>query len=157
MPAAYFITFATYGSHLHGDDRGSFRAPAVLQPPSPAIVAHRQSLMTSAPMRLDAPMRDAVLRAIIETCRVRNWLLETEHVRTEHVHGVLRALERPEPVMNSLKAWSTRYLRDSKLVGSDVRVWARHGSTRWLWTEDDVAGAVDSVYGCQGEPMARYP
>jgi hypothetical protein len=37
--------------------------------------------------------------------------------------------------MTSFKAWSTRRLREAGLVRRDQKVWSRHGSTRYLWTE----------------------
>ena len=139
MPVAgYLITFSTYGSHHHGDDRGSFRANAVVQRTNDRLVEYRRSLMTAPPMALDAAMRNTVLRAIVATCAFRAWILEAAHIRTEHAHLVVRTLDKPELVMTACKAWSTRYLREASLVDGDARVWARHGSTRWLWNDDDV-------------------
>ncbi len=59
--------------------------------------------------------------------------------------------------MSSLKAWATRYLREACLVADGARVWTRHGSTRWLWNEDEVVAGARYVHERQGEPMARYP
>jgi hypothetical protein len=35
--------------------------------------------------------------------------------------------------------------------------WTRHGSTRYLWTEEAVAEKVVYVLDGQGEPMERFP
>jgi hypothetical protein len=34
--------------------------------------------------------------------------------------------------------------------------WARHGSTRWLWKDEDVRQALRYVIEEQGEPMALF-
>lgn len=102
-------------------------------------------------------MREVVLRAIVSTCEHRGWQLSAAHVRTEHVHAVVRGLEPPERMMNSLKAWPTRYLRETRLVRSDARVWTRHGSTLWLWNDQELTDAARYVHERQGEPLARYP
>ena len=51
--------------------------------------------------------------------------------------------------MNDFKAWSTRRLRDAGLLTRDTRVWTRHGSTPYLWSEADVEQA--SLYVVQGQ------
>jgi hypothetical protein len=40
--------------------------------------------------------------------------------------------------------------------GSDRKRWARHGSTRWLWKDQDVQDAIRYVVEEQGEPMAVF-
>ncbi len=59
-------------------------------------------------------------------------------------------------MMNDCKAYTTRALRRAGHV-DDTPVWARHGSTRWLWSEDEIAAAARYVHEGQGEVMARYP
>jgi hypothetical protein len=58
---------------------------------------------------------------------------------------VLSSQGTPEEAMATLKAWSTRRLREAGHVAAAARVWARHGSTRYLWTEADVEGALRYV------------
>ena len=38
----------------------------------------------------------------------------------------------------------------------DQKRWARHGSTRWLWKDEDVRSAIEYVLDRQGEPMAVF-
>ncbi len=56
--------------------------------------------------------------------------------------------------MNALKAYTSRALNDRALDGPDRRRWARHGSTRYLWTTDAVRAAIQYVVRQQGKPMA---
>jgi hypothetical protein len=53
--------------------------------------------------------------------------------------------------MDSFKAYATRKLRAAGLFGLDVKPWARHGSTIYLWTEEQFQRAIDYVINGQGE------
>jgi len=57
--------------------------------------------------------------------------------------------------MDSFKAYATRKLREATLLDQDVKPWARHGSTRWLWTEEQVERAIDYVINGQGDEPFR--
>ena len=79
-PRAYLITFRTYGTWLHGDERGSvdrfhkeFATPLLAA--RPRREAFERRLMRHDPVRLDTPRRRAVARAIRETCEIRGWTL----------------------------------------------------------------------------------
>jgi hypothetical protein len=80
-------------------------------------------------LRMRAP--DAAIRRSQQS--VRNSAL---NVRTNHVHLLVAANERPERVMSTLKTWTTRDLREAGLAAPGQKVWARHGSTRYLWDEE---------------------
>jgi hypothetical protein len=53
--------------------------------------------------------------------------------------------------LNELKARATRSCREAGLIGQDQPMWTRHGSTRYLWTEDDVDRA--SAYVAEGQGL----
>ena len=78
------------------------------------------------------------------------------YVRTTHVHVVVEAEVRPEKVMNDFKSYASRGLNRLGAVGPDRKRWARHGSTRWLWKDQDVREAIRYVVEEQGEPMAVF-
>ena len=63
---------------------------------------------------------------------------------------------RPERVMDDLKSYASRCLNRTGLDEPDRKRWARHGSTRWLWTREQVAAAIRYVVDKQGEPMAVF-
>ena len=52
--------------------------------------------------------------------------------------------------MLTFKAYASRKL------GAGRKRWTRHGSTRYLWTDEDVKAAIRYVVEGQGEPMAMY-
>ena len=157
----YLITFACHGAHLHGDESGSVdRNHSVpgsrLADANPARLAVKRQQMDQAPYCLYQNQRAAVLDALREVCLYRMWHLWAAHVRTNHVHAVVEADVRPELVMNALKSYASRGL--NRLGGDerDRKRWARHGSTRWLWKDEDVQEAIRYVVSGQGKPMEVY-
>jgi len=57
--------------------------------------------------------------------------------------------------MDSFKAYATRKLRETGLMNPDVKPWARHGSTPYLWTEEEVHRAIEYVDNGQGNKPFR--
>jgi len=106
--------------------------------------------MKDEPFELEAAQRQLVLNAILDTCRYRNWALLAAHVRTAHVHVVVDVDVPPERIMHDLKSYSSRALN------RDRQNWARHGSTRYLYTPESITNAVRYVLEKQGQPMATY-
>ena len=105
---------------------------------------------------LDEAGRAAVLEAIRKHCGYRSWNLLAAHVRTNHVHVVVEAEARPERIMNEFKSYASRELNGLGPHGPNHKRWARHGSTRWLWKDEDVRHALQYVIEGQGEPMALF-
>ena len=146
-PIAYFITFHTYGTWLPGRNSGSvdkqhreYGMPYISADPEREQRA--TSKLKGEPFRMTGEQAHAVLDAAIKTCDHRGWLLHAIHARMTHVHVVVSSNERAEKVMNDLKAYATRALRDQQLVSPDTKIWSRHGSTRYLWAEDQVADKI---------------
>ena len=63
---------------------------------------------------------------------------------------------RPERIMNELKSYASRALNQWTSEGPDRKRWAPHGSTRWLWKDEDVRHALQYGIDKQGEPMALF-
>ena len=112
--------------------------------------------MTQPCYLLDAIRRPLVLNTLQEVCSWRGWTLLAAHVRTNHVHVVTTANCKPEQVMTAMKAYCSRALNEHGLDGEGRCRWARHGSTRYLWTKDAVGAAIQYVVCEQGEPMAVF-
>ena len=120
-PLAYFISFRTYGTWLHGDKRGSidrfhnaYRSPYVSQ--NASWLHYNKQRLKAAPLILKARQRRSIERAIRETCDIRSWLLQALNVRTNHVHTVVSANRKSSLVLNAFKANATRQLRSWTLV-----------------------------------------
>ena len=91
IPLAYLITFRTYGTWLHGDERGSidryhnrYGGPRVA--PNQALVKQHAAKLKGHPVILTAEQRNLVESAIREVCDHREWILRAINVRTNHVH-----------------------------------------------------------------------
>ncbi len=158
---AFFITFATYGARLHGDTAGSVdREHNVygtnLCTPNLSRVTFERRRMNQPAYTLDEPRRAIVLGACREVCECRAWWLFAAHVRSNHVHIIVQAGDKPEEVLNTLKAYSSRALTQAKFEPSERKRWARHGSTRYLWNDERLRSAIRYVLQQQGDPMAVY-
>jgi len=158
FPLAYLITFRCYGTWLHGDARGSvdpkhnvFGAPKIAA--NQHLENANRKQLKHAPILLDARQRKVVERAVRAVCDYREYALLALNVRTNHVHGVITAMCKPETVLDALKAYATRALRGAGLIGLKTKPWARHGSTIYLWKEKDVAEAIEYVMLGQGEEL----
>ena len=157
----YFITFTCYGAHLHGDEAGSVDRNHNmfgnrLAEFNAQRVAAKREQMDQESYFLDRDRRVIVLDCLRNGCVHRGWVLWAAHVRTNHVHVVVEADLRPGMVMNALKSYASRGLNQMGIDGPDRKRWARHGSTRWLWKDEDVQEAIRYVTSGQGESMEVY-
>jgi REP element-mobilizing transposase RayT len=161
-PLAYFITFSTYGTWLHGTEKeaGSVgrKHNAYGEPflsPDPERERDSARRMTDPPYLMSASARQVVRDSVVELCREKQWTLHALHARSNHVHVVVSADREPERLMSDLKARASRELNRLH-VDSQRKRWTRHGSTRCLFDEASVAAAVAYTLDEQGEPMAVY-
>ncbi len=156
FPTAYLLTWTCYGTWLHGDDRGSvdhdhsqFATPTLS--PNPPRSTFERTRLLAPPVSLTTPMRRLVRDTIIEHCAFRDARLLALNVRTNHVHLVAAAQMDPAKLAGHFKARTTRVLREAGLAGA-TPVWTTYSSTRYLWDENAVAGAVRYTLEDQGPP-----
>lgn len=162
FPPAYFISFRCYGTWLHGDARKSmdgrkhniYGMPPIL--PNAGLKKFETGECKYPSMTLDAARRAIVEKAIREVCEHRDYQLLAINVRSNHVHTVVSANCKPEPVMNAFKAYSTRCLRQADTLSSEARFWSRHGSTRYLWKPRQIEFAVDYVINGRGDELPKF-
>jgi hypothetical protein len=156
-PIAYFLTFTTYGTWLHGDPRKSIviRNHATEQiEGSDAFLRHGETHLKHAPFTMDADCRKIVLETICTHCALKKWTLFAVHVRSNHVHVVAASNVPPGKVLADLKAWCTRRLRQS---GCDqMKFWTKHGSTLYIFNHVNLREKVRYTAFEQGEPMDYY-
>ena len=155
---AYFITFTCYGTWLHGDPAGSKVRLSVQDvvelPANEARERYARDRMTYDPLTLGLAQRRVVDAAIREACEFKSWRLSAINVRTNHVHLVVSGDVHPDRIMSTVKARATFRLRERKLVEPGTPLWTEHGSTRWLWTVDDVNACCAYVLDGQGGPIS---
>ena len=146
---------------MHGDESGSVDrhrnlvGSRRLEPDTRRVLAERREMLQD-PYALDEEFRPVVLAAIQRHCAQRGWNLLAAHVRSNHVHVIVEAGIRPERIMNEFKSYASRALNQLTSEGPDRKRWARHGSTRWLWKDEDVRHALRYVIDEPGEPMALF-
>jgi len=157
----YFITFRTYGTWLHGDERGAVdqRHNQVGEPlleSHAGLRRYRRARLQSEPALLDEKCRACVETTIHEVADHRDWSVLALHVLVNHVHVVITTPDDvpPKKALNDFKSWATRRLREQELVPQGVRIWAEHGSTRYLNTAESVHAACHYVTHCQGNEPA---
>jgi len=153
FPLAYLITFRTYGTWLHGDERGSmdrnnnvYGSPKIT--PNKRFKESDRKQQKHPPVKLDARQRPVVEKAVREVCHHRGYFLQAINARTNHVHTVVSAAR-------AFKAYANRKLRRAKLLSPEVKPWTRHGSTPYLWKERHVLKAIDYVLHGQGDQLFR--
>jgi hypothetical protein len=158
LPVAFFLTWSTYGTRLHGDERGSVsrwhNIPGTpLLDPDPVRVDVEETLLAHEPIYLSEQSRRVVTKAVADHAEFRKWTVHAVNDRTNHVHVVIDCrgenFRSPERVLTELKSWATRRLRDAKLVRSDGPIWTYHGSTRWINEDGGLPEAVEYVRNCQ--------
>jgi REP element-mobilizing transposase RayT len=124
--------------------------------PDPERWAREVRRLRQPPVALDPVAALVVDGAIRQACRRRGWLLRALNVRTNHVHSVVAAPCRPEEILRTFKACGSAALHSSGALPAGAVVWARHGSTRYLWSEAAVEAACAYVMERQGQDVAAH-
>ena len=155
-PLAFFITFGTYGTWLHGDTRGSIdrfhnRYGTPRLSPNDLRERYERSLLKRPPLRLSQHQRKIVMDAIKEISREKAWGLWAVNARTTHVHTVITSDWDGKKVRSALKARATKNMREQGCWREAYSPWAGRGSCRKLWRREDVINAVVYVQYEQGE------
>ncbi len=161
-PIAYHITFTTYGTWLHGDKRGSVdeqhnQYRSVFVSPDAKLHRKEQNHLKNPPVILNKNFREVVLKAVLQVCRFRNWVPCAVHVRSNHIHIVVNGNAKPEKMMTDFKAYATRAIKSVDNNQKFIRkYWSLHGSTKYIWTKEGLASAIDYVKNKQGKVMSLW-
>ena len=164
MALAYFITFSTYGTWLHGTSKGKGSVDhehnqygEAFVAPDAGLEAEARDAMKQPAYVMDSPaQRTVVCEAVVGLCRERGWGLLALHVRTNHVHAVVEADRDPGRMMSDMKSRASRMLTRAGFGDETRRRWTRHGSTLHLFNQATVADKIDYTLNRQGPRMAWY-
>ncbi|MEM7456160.1 MAG: transposase [Planctomycetota bacterium] len=148
-PLAYFLTIATYGTWLPGDQRGWVEYRRGWQLPDPVLELESSCLMSEDACILDASARNIVQQQLAETCNHRGWILQAANCRSNHMHAVVTVDSvAARNVRQDLKAWCTRRLKE--LIDPDRdNWWAERGSIRWIRDEESLDRVIQYVSEAQ--------
>jgi len=68
----------------------------------------------------------------------------------------MEAEAKPEKIMNDFKSYASRNLNRLGCDAPQRKRWTHHGSTRWLFEDENVRHAIKYVVEEQGEPMEVF-
>ena len=158
----YLLTFRTYGTWLHGDERGSVdrhhnQVGAPLIGPNGALRSYRRDLMKAPTVIFDDAQRQCVRETLQEAASYRGWTIHALNVLSNHVHLVIETNEHPDKanpdkVVATLKARATRALREAELFDVEQEIWAVKASTRYLKTPESIERASHYTLNMQHLP-----
>ncbi|GHT31926.1 hypothetical protein FACS189427_05720 [Planctomycetales bacterium] len=161
-PLAYFITFTTFGTWLHGDSRG-FVIDGIpgIQQGNAAILRYRKEHLTQEPFYLSASERLLADNLIRQFSEEQGWTLHALSVRSNHLHIVVTVNNRLtieaavcgcpsakltiDQTMRSIKSLVTRELRKRGIISADKKVWTKYGSTKYIFDEHYLQNAIRYV------------
>jgi REP element-mobilizing transposase RayT len=156
MSLAYFSTWTTYGTWLPGDLRGWYLHGRGLQDPDAGRRFEALLHMTESALVLDQDQRRIVETTIAEHCSIRKWHLHAVNCRSNHVHVVVTAPDRPiELPREQFKSWCTRRLKErwrSRLKAVRDHWWSDRGWDEFIDDDASLANVVAYVMECQGPP-----
>jgi len=161
-PCAYFLTFRTYATWLHGDTRLSvdpehnvYGTPRIKENPNLEKVMRSECLEDKFIM--NAKHRKTVLESIIDTCEYNHWHLHAAHVRSNHAHIVLRSDMAGKLTRTRIKIYATKFLkRDHSELTQRKNFWSEGGSAKEIWRPEFLFPTMHYVIEEQGEKMALY-
>jgi REP element-mobilizing transposase RayT len=139
----FFLTIRTYGTWLHGDERGSVDAEhnqvgSPLIPSNPRWHGYRASLMKTPAVVLDEAALRCVEGAIDDVATYRGWTLHARHARSNHVHIAVSSVDSPDKMSMNFKAYATRDLRRNQHFAAKADIWAEGASKRFFNSEEEL-------------------
>jgi hypothetical protein len=160
-PLAYFLTWATYGTWLPGDQRGWVDYRRGWQLPDPVKQLEAAARMTANACILNEVQRYAVHEQVAETCNHKGWLSHAVNCRTNHLHIVVTAPVSPKIARAQLKAWCTRKLKSlQRSAGAGVCLrdewWAERGSQRYVNDQASLEAVILYVLDGQDGPRDAH-
>lgn len=162
VPKAYFLSFRGYGTWLHGDERFSMDRKNFNRFGGDKIVGNsglRQkeySQLKNSPFIFNGEKRKIIDEVVREVCEYRKYHLIAINIRTNHVHCIISGGDKPESIMTTLKSYITRRFRENLKISSETKICSRHGSTKYLWTDEHIEKAVDYVINGQGDDLPNF-
>ena len=162
QPFAYFLTFRTYATYLHGDERTTVNPrrnqySTLKLKCNPKLHQAMELKCSETPLILSLPQCYTVLNSLRKTADYFCWEVFAAHVRTNHVHIILHANISKEKTMMKLKAYATQALKKEHNALADRKnFWTKHGSTRNIWSAEKAFPALYYVVEQQGASMALY-
>ena len=136
----YHITFGTYGTRLHGDERGTVDRRR--NRPGEPIVGRQEAWecleanrLARPPIVLTAEQQEHAERTIPEICRRGGWAHRQSACGPDHVHVLLSAAADGRAIREWLKRWLGEAMSARWPLPQGQSWWAKSGSVKWVWDD----------------------
>ena len=140
-PLAYHITFGTYGTRLHGDERGTVDRRHNT-PGNPVLGSteswqnKEQQLLKNLQIVLTHEQCTFTETSLPDICRRGDWTYHIAAAQEDHVHVLLESNREGKAVRRWLKSWLSEALSHRWPLGERQRWWAVGGSVKYVWDAD---------------------
>ncbi len=142
----YFLTCTTYGTWLHGDERGSFNKYGRFIPPNETLRQSIKKKLTISPFYLSDGMRDIVRLAFQEVADGKSWNICRMTVLYNHFHIVISVnLDDPQKVLSVLKSKATMRLRKAMEIAANFSPWTAKGNYLIIQTQEQLFNVCQYV------------
>src|SRR5262249_28597520 len=135
---AYHITWGTYGTRLHGDQRptvdgehNQYGQPFVAPDKNREDEIRRN--LAREPVYLTLEQRKLVEETLREVADRYDWIIHAIAAQSDHVHIVISAPRIGDDLREALKACASRALNKSS---GKKKWWAEGGSDKWLFEDE---------------------
>src|SRR3954447_20734219 len=140
-PIAYHITFGTYGTRLHGDERGTVDR-SMNKPGDPIIGAdpawweRERERLKFDPVVLRREQMVHAEGVIPTLCTRGGWEYHVGAGGPDHVHVLLTSEAEGDAVRKWLKRWLGEAMSSEWPRPEGATWWAEGGSVKWVWERD---------------------
>jgi REP element-mobilizing transposase RayT len=149
-PLAYHITFGTYGSRLHGDERltvdrehNEYGAPFLIHDEERRT--GEAASLRRPPVELTMEQRLLTEATIPGVCDRGGWTYHIAACRPDHVHVLLAAEQEGKAVRKWLKRWLGEAISSRWRSHNRQDWWAEGGSVKWIWQPEYLEAAYEYI------------
>jgi len=157
-PLGYHLTFGTYGTRLHGDERGTvsrkqnrFGEPVIGK--DPVLERLEKSQLKFPPVVFSDEQRRFVEDTLPGVCERGGWEYHIAAAQPDHVHVLLTSPNDGKAIRRWLKTWLGKELstRWPRMPGQTW--WAEGGSIRFLCNGDYFANVFEYIRAQRTTPL----
>jgi REP element-mobilizing transposase RayT len=159
IPLAYHITFGSYGTRLHGDERGTI--DRTMNKPGDPIVGRNEewarmerALLKYPPVILSHEQRLAIELIVPDVCDRGGWVFSNVAARGDHVHVLLSTNRAPKAVRKWLKRWLGEELNERWTINEGKRWWVTGGSIKWVWKDWYLRNVYEYIEAQRTTPLS---
>ena len=158
FPLAYHLTFGTYGTRLHGDERGTvsrahnrFGEPIIGRDADWERI--EQSQLKFPPVVLTGDQQRQIEQVLPEICNRGGWEYHIAAGQPDHVHVMLTSPNDGKAIRKWLKTWLGQALSTRWPLAPGQTWWAEGGSVRFIWNDAYLANVFEYIRAQRTTPL----